>query len=190
VVAGLPELAVGLQFAALAWAKPYAAMSAAAGANLMRAEFLVIHSFAFLGLIGQWQPPDAKGRKTRAVAFWGLFGLYCVMAAWQGWQFFFTFFGLCFVTYLGLFMTWRTDHAVFQLWARWGIGTAIFLVALGVFDAPKNAENWSGRMSVVKAGALYFLALAALEMSGLYLRSIPKHREAIADWMARSRRNR
>jgi hypothetical protein len=43
---------------------------------------------------------------------------------------------------------------------------------------------------VLKAGALYFLALAALEFSGLYLRTIPRHTEKIRAWAARGRQPR
>jgi hypothetical protein len=176
IVAGLPELVVGLQFLAMALSsKPLFGASAKTLTTLMQAEFLVIHSMAFLGLIGLWKPADDKGRQTRAVAFWGVFGLYCVMAASQGLQYFLVFFGLTFVTYLGLFMNWRSESALLQLGARWGIGLVVFLTAVGVFGTPKNVSEWTGRASVVRAGAAYFLVLAAIELSGLYLRAIPRH---------------
>lgn len=190
-LAGLPEFLVGLQFLAVAnrWHAPFVAKPRDL-TLLVQVEFLVIHSTAFLGFLGLWQPENAAGRKTRAVAFWGLFGLYCLMAAAQGLKYLIVFFGLTFVTYLGFFMSWGSRSATQQLVARWAIGFAVFILAVGVFGTPKNVTEWTGRASVLKAGALYFLALAALEFSGLYLRTIPRHTEKIRAWAAQGRRPR
>jgi hypothetical protein len=187
VVAGLPELAVALQFLALALhAKPLFGASARALSTLMQAEFLVIHSMAFLGLIGLWKPADDRGRQTRAVTFWAVFALYCAMAISQGLQYFLVFFGLTFVTYLGLFMNWRSESALLQLGARWAIGFVVFLVALGVFGTPKSVNEWTGKASVIRAGAAYFFVLAALELSGLYLRVIPRNAARLRQWVRQS----
>ena len=190
-LAGLPELLVGLHFLAVVnrWDSPFAVKPRDL-TLLMQVEFLVIHSTAFLGFVGLWRPENAAGRKTRAVAFWGLFGLYCLMAGSQGSKYLLVFFGLTFVTYLGFFMSWGARSARQQLVARWTLGFVLFLVAGGFFGAPQNVGHWGGRDSVLKAGALYFLALAALEFSGLYLRTIPRHSEKIRAWLAQGRRAR
>lgn len=174
MVAALPELLVGLQFLLMATHKhAFLGASARTLTRLMQAEFLVIHSMAFLGFIALWKPVEQNARRTRAVAFWGLFGLYCAMALSQGFAFFAIFFGLAFVTYLGLFMNWGSESARLQLGARWICGFIAFMAALTVFGAPESVNRWTGNAAVVKAGALYFFALAALELSGLYLRWIP-----------------
>ena len=188
LVAALPELAVGLQFLAVALhSKPFLGADRKMLTTLMQAEFLVIHSMAFLGLLALWKPADDKGRQTRAWGFWGLFGLYCVVAISQGFAYFTVFFGLTFVTYLGLFMNWRSESALLQLGARWALGFVVFLAAIGICGAPKNVGHWTGHSSVLTAGVIYFLVLAALELSGLYLRVIPRNAQAIITALRKSK---
>lgn len=188
VVAALPELIVGLEFLVLAATrKPLFGADAKALTLLMQVEFLVIHSMAFLGLVALWRPQDEKARKTRAIVFWGLFGLYSLASLNQGWRFFAVFFGLTFVTYLGLFLNWRSESAKLQLGARWAVGFVAFLVANGIFGTPKNVGEWAGLAPVVRAGALYFLALGAVELSGLYLRVIPRNAGAIRTQLRKSK---
>ena len=191
VVAALPELVVGLQFLAVALhSKPFLGADRRMLTTLMQAEFLVIHSMAFLGLLALWKPADDKGRQTRAWVFWGLFGLYCAAAISQGFAYFTVFFGLTFVTYLGLFMNWRSESALLQLVARWAFGFVVFLTAIGICGTPKKVDHWTGSSSVITAGVIYFLVLAALELSGLYLRVIPRHAAQIRESLRNSRGRR
>jgi hypothetical protein len=179
VAAALPELGVAWQYFEAGRARgPRTDWSWLTGA--MQAEFLVIHSMAFLGLLALWKPKDAKQAQTRAVAFWGLFALYLLLAWKAGPHQLATFAGLTFVTYLGLFLNWRSESALVQLGARWFVGFVLFIAALQIFGAPKNASQWAGRASVVHAGALYFLALALVELSGFYLRFLPPRAARIA----------
>jgi hypothetical protein len=176
IVAALPELLVAAQFLMVARTRqPFLGAEPQWLTAAMQAEFLVIHSMAFLGLLALWKPADPKGQKTRAVAFWGLFALYTIMALSAGFAQFLLFVGLTFVTYLGLFLNWNSPSAKLQLGARWAVGFVLFLVALHIFGAPSNVGDWGGRASVLRAGALYFFALAAVELSGLYLRVIPRN---------------
>lgn len=81
VVAALPCLLAGLEFLNLATTgKPFFGGGWKELTLIMQVEFLVIHSMAFLGLIALWRPEDAKAKLTRAIAFWGLFGLYLAAA--------------------------------------------------------------------------------------------------------------
>lgn len=187
--AALPELLVALQFLAFAlWQAPLLGAGRETLTTVMQVEFLVIHSMGFLGLIGLWRPEDARGRVQRAIAFWGLFGLYCLVAIHQGSTYFVLFFGLGFATYLGLFMNWGSPSAQMQLVARWICGFVAYMIANAVFDTPRNVSAWTGRTSVIHAGALYFLGLAALELSGLYLRVIPRHAERIREFVRQAER--
>jgi len=152
----------------------------------MQAEFFVIHSMAFLGAMALWKPADAKAAKARAWIFWGLFAAYVAMALAAGFQQFLIFAGLTFVTYLGLFLNWRSPSALLQLGVRWGASFILFLAALEIFGAPEDVDKWDGRRSVIRAGALYFLALAAVELSGLYLRVIPRNSRRILAGLRKS----
>jgi hypothetical protein len=176
VVAALPAIATAAQFYAMAGAsrQPLFGAGRETLTRIMQVEFLVIHSMAFLGLVALWKPGDAAGRRTRAVLFWGLAGLYCLAAGSRGGESLLVFLGLSFVTYLGLFLNWHSPSAMVQLGARWLVGTALFLIALGVFGAPKNAGEWLGRQSVIKAGTLYFASLALLELAGFFQRRVPR----------------
>lgn len=176
VLAAAPELIVGLQFLMVARTrKPFLGATPQWLGAVMQAEFLVIHSMAFLGLLALWKPADARAAQTRAVAFWGLFALYVALALYAGVDQLVVFVGLTFVTYLGLFLNWRSPSALLQLGARWGASFILFLAALEIFGAPEDVDKWDAERSVIRAGALYFLALAAVELSGLYLRVIPRH---------------
>lgn len=190
VAAGLPELFVGLQFLVLAGGgKPLFGAGARELTLLMQVEFLVLHSMAFLGWVALWRPADGKARQTRAVVFWVLFALYCAAALSQGWRYFLLFFGLTFVTYLGLFLSWGSQSAQLQLGARWLGGFLVFILANGLFGTPEDVGAWSGSRSVVRAGALYFLGLAALEISGLYLRAIPRNAPRIREALRKAKTN-
>jgi len=189
IVAAAPEAFVGLQFLLVALKKPPLVEASRHGlTTVMQAEFLVIHSMAFLGLVALWKPRDAPERRARALVFWGLFGLYCLAAASRGLGHAALFAGLTFVTYLGLFLNWRSESALIQLGARWAVGTALFLAAIIAFGTPKNVGEWAGRSSVIAAGAAYFLGLAALELSGLFLRVVPRNAARLAAWLRSGKR--
>lgn len=187
LVAALPELLVATQFLAVARTRDaYLGATPQWLTAAMQAEFLVIHSMAFLGLLALWKPADAAGRKTRAVAFWGLFALYTALALSAGFKQLLLFVGLTFVTYLGLFLNWNSPSAMLQLGARWAVGFLLFIVALGIFGTPENVSDWGGHASVLRAGAFYFFGLAAAELAGLYLRVIPRNSARLIALLRRS----
>ena len=182
MVAALPESIVALQFIVVWWTRqPFLGADASFLTGLMKVEFLVLHGTVFLGMLGLWKPATKAAATTRAVIFWGLFSLYFALA-WQE-KVVLVFLGLTFVTYLGLFMNWRSPSAMVQLGARWAVGMAAFAVVLGVNGTPKDVSHWTGSNAVMRAGAMYFTLLAAVELSGLYLRRIPPHYPRIAAWL-------
>jgi hypothetical protein len=190
VLAALPMLLVGLEFLRAAQRK--STLFGATPRDLtaaMQAEFLVIHSMAFLGALALWRP-EGGGRVLRAVLFWALFAFYCWMAAKTGRTQLAVFVGLTFATYFGLFMTWRSPSAMVQLAARWFVGFVLFIFAAKYFDAPSSVNTWDGRREVLRAGALYFFLLAAVEITGFYLRTIPRNAERILAFMRSTAANR
>ncbi|HWA36897.1 MAG TPA: hypothetical protein VG873_03455 [Burkholderiales bacterium] len=188
VVAALPPLFVAWQYVAALRAGRGARGDTSWLTSGMQAEFLAIHSMAFLGMIALWKPKTPKEAQTRALVFWGLFGAYLLGAWHAGTQLAALFAGATFVTYLGLFLNWRSESAQVQLGARWLAGFVLFVAALQIFGAPRRANDWVGQTSVLRAGALYFLGLAALELSGFYLRWLPPRAGRIAAALRQSRR--
>jgi hypothetical protein len=187
-LAALPMFLVGIEFLLAAQRRP--TLFGATPRDLtaaMQAEFLVIHSMAFLGALALWRPEDAAARLVRGVAFWTLFAFYCWMAAKAGQTQLAVFAGLTFTTYFGLFMTWRSPSAMVQLAVRWFIGFVLFLFAAEYFGAPSSVNTWLGRREVLRAGALYFFLLAAVEMTGFYLRVIPRNAESILAFVRSNR---
>jgi len=185
VVAALPELFIGLQFLAAArTGKPFLGSDPGGLTAAMQAEFLVIHSMAFLGVVALWKPKDAKGERQRAGVFVVLFLLYAIMSLSGGFKTFVIFFGMTSVTYLGLLLNWNSPSAMLQLGARWGVGFILFLAAIGIFGVPSHVNSWPAYpYEVLRAGAFYFLALATVELTGLYLRAIPRLSRPILDRM-------
>ena len=182
MVAALPEMLVAVQFMVVWWSgKPFLGADAKFLAGLMKVEFLVLHGTVFLGMLGLWKPETKAGAITRAIIFWGLFSLYFLLA-WQE-KVVLVFIGLTFVTYLGLFMNWRSPSAMIQLGARWAVGMAAFAFVSIVNGMPKDVSYWSSQSSVMRAGAMYFAILAAVELYGLYLRRIPPNYPRIMAWL-------
>ncbi|MBI1942245.1 MAG: hypothetical protein HYS35_01165, partial [Betaproteobacteria bacterium] len=57
-----------------------------------------------------------------------------------------------------------------------------------IFGAPQSVNAWTGKASVIRAGAAYFLVLAAIELSGLYLRTIPRNAARLREWLRQPRK--
>ena len=177
VVAALPNLLLGLQFLVVAGTgKAFYFVTTHGLTAVMQAELVVLNSMAFLGLVGLYRPATTGRKVFRAVAFWGLFAAYVYMTLESGGlQQLVLFLSATFVTYLGLFLNWRSPSALLQLGARYIVCFVLFILVPHFFGAPGNVSTWSGLDSVLRAGAAYFLILGALELSGLYLRFIPRH---------------
>ena len=180
-VAALPAFLVALEFLlVLLQKRPLFGSTARELTDAMKAEFLVLHSMAFLGALGLWRPENILARLVRALAFWGLFALYSWLASSAGRTTLVVFVSLTFVTYFGLFMTWRSPWATVQLGARWFGGFVLFMTAAGYYDTPSDVTRWTNHPEVLRAGLLYFFLLAAVEMAGLYLRYVPRIAASIA----------
>ena len=173
---------MALQFIVVLWrGQPFLGADRAFLTGLMKVEFLVLHGTVFLGMLGLWQPVGKAEKTVRAVIFWGLFSLYFALALQE--KVLLVFLGLTFVTYLGLFMNWRSPSAMLQLGARWAVGMAAFIVVSLLNNTPKDVGTWTGHSAVMRAGMMYFILLAAVELSGFYLRYLPPRAHLIIPWL-------
>ena len=175
-VAAAPTLLLGTQFLVVALTgKAFFFATPQALTAVMQAEFLVIHSVFFLGMFAFYRPAGVARRAFRAAAFWGLFAFYVYHAMESGLDQALTFVTATFVTYLGVFLNWHSPSALLQLAVRYAVCFPAFILIPKLFDAPGNVGAWTGLESVLQGGAAYFLLLGALELSGLYLRFIPRY---------------
>ena len=137
--------------------------------TMMGIEFLVIHSFPFMMLIGSAHPLNEQGEKCRQAAFWGLFGLYVITAAKMGGlPAIITFASLTVATYLGYMLRRTSPDSVGQLSMRWVISFLVFMITAGTARMPESVCEWPDHGRVVYFGMAYFLVLGLLELSGFY----------------------
>ena len=160
---------------------------------MMGIEFLVIHSFPFMMLIGSASSLTGRATTCRQVAFWGLFCIYYAMAASMGGlAAVVTFASLTVATYLGYLLRRTSPGAVGQLAMRWGLSVLVFMITATATGMPEDVEEWFDHTRVLHFGMAYFLSLGLLEISGIYqMRAIReflrKYRE---EWKGESRDER
>lgn len=184
----LPDLFLALQFLmVMVRGQPFLGADVRGLTGLMRVEFLVIHSTAFLGALALWKTQTVGQARARTVGFWGLFALYILLALKGGLLQLAAFLFLTVSTYLGLFLNWRSPSVVVQLGVRWVVGFLIFIVVVGVLGTPKDVDRWVGNGQVMLAGLVYFAAIGLVELSGFYLRFIPRHARFILDAVAKGK---
>ena len=190
LVAALPELLVGIQFLmATMYRNPILGVGREQLTAMMQTEFLVIHAGGMLGWFLLMKPESRGGRIARALFCLALFGIYLVIASWsEGLQGVIAFAGLTIATYLGLLLNLRSHTAKTQLAARWFVGFAIFLVAIETWPVSTDVKDWAGDMNAVRAGAFYFLCLAAVELMGLYLYWVPLFWPPMSKWLRQNTR--
>jgi hypothetical protein len=136
---------------------------------LMGIEFLVIHSFPFMMLIGSVRPRDDGARKCRSAAFWGLFAVYFLFAAQlAGAAGVLAFAGLTVATYLGYLLRRTSPDAVMQLAARWASSFLVFIICSAAAGMPEGVDDWPEHGRVLFFGLAYFLVLGLLEATGFY----------------------
>jgi len=187
LVAALPEVLVGIQFLmATLYRNPSFGVGRDQLTAMMQTEFLVIHAGGMLGWFLLMQPQSTGGRIARAIFCVALFGVYVLIAAaGEGLGQLAAFVGLTITTYLGLLLNLRSQTAKMQLAARWFVGFAIFIVAIETWPLSHDVKDWAGDLNVVRAGAFYFLCLAAVELAGLYLYWVPLFGPLVLKWLGK-----
>jgi hypothetical protein len=137
--------------------------------DLVEIEFIVIHSFIFIVMVYFWKPEEKKQQVLRLVYFWGLLGLYIMMASMvYGFWGFFIFCSLALVTYIGFVLRITEPKRIAQLLVRWGVNFVIFIFLAIVFGMPKGVDKWHNSKYIYAYGAIYFIALGIFELIGFY----------------------
>jgi hypothetical protein len=77
------------------------------------------------------------------------------------------------VTYSGLVLNWNSGMFWFQFLVRWIVSVAVFGLSVSYAGARWDIRLWPGNVSVIEAGALYFLVLGGIELAGFYQRWLP-----------------
>jgi len=133
--------------------------------TLMAIQFLVIHSSAFIFTLPFW---DIK-ESAKPVAFKVLLGLYTLLAfSIDGFFGIAQFAGLTYATYYGYVLGKDGETGRVPLLLRWLVSFIVFLLAIGITDAPSDVDSWAGSRRLALTGALFFGAAGLMELSGFY----------------------
>lgn len=168
-VASLPALLTALLFgAAIVTDVP---RLDAISAGLLRSEFLVIHSFGFLGLLALMPVDGWRQHLLRGYVFFGLFGLYLRVAVDDDLDTALDLLLGTVATYGGL-LVGAGNRPVRQVIRRWVVAFVAFCILAFAFLMPQNVRSWDN----LYFGCAYFAFLAGAEMWGLYGRRWPAPR--------------
>ena len=137
---------------------------------IVRVEFLAIHSFPFVMMVALRRPLLPQYQGLRVLLLGLLFLMYFAFAhSVTGWQGVFLFTSLTSVTYLGFFVNLDEGIRKFpELGLRWLCNYVLLVFLAAWFQLPSEAASWTVGDGILPLGGLYFLALAGLELSGLY----------------------
>jgi hypothetical protein len=137
--------------------------------HMVQLEFLVIHSFPFLAIIGLLRPANSYVRWYRRIMFGGLVCFYIILArSMHGWPGVFMFAGLTMATYLGFFLHITKPRIVNQLVIRWAVNFAIYMLLVIVLKMPEDIGHWPDARNIYPLGAQYFIGSALVELTGFY----------------------
>jgi len=169
-IAALPGFLLGLAFC---W--PFSGFPKAFGlgykdlAHMVQLEFLVIHSFPFLAIVGLTQPANPTVRWWRRIMFWLLVFFYIALAkAMYGWLGVFLFAGLTVTTYLGFFLRITKPKVINQLVIRWAVNFAVYFFLVMALKMPSQMGSWPDARNIYSLGAHYFIISALVEWTGFY----------------------
>lgn len=174
VIAALPELGLGLLYVLALQDLYLPGMGPGVFAPLLQVELLALLATLFLGGIGLTRAETAQQALGRRTLFWAVFGLFWLGATENGWVVGLGFMAALLATNVGLLLTWRTPTAALQLLARSLAAFGVMLVSLGLAGQRGDLADWRATTATYLTGSFYFLTLAVLEMTGLFLRTIPR----------------
>jgi hypothetical protein len=144
---------------------------------LLQVEFLVIHSFPFLGgFIFLRKVLETKNKKEGKDSnpvflnffFWGLLVLYVGVSFTLGWRGPIYFFAATLATYLGFWLKRFDPLAMYHLAGRWVACFFFYFVFISVFDLSNSVSLWRVEAKTFRMGLFYFLVLGLLECFGFY----------------------
>ncbi len=150
--------------------RPLLGMDARWLVAVVRVEFLAVHSFPFVMLVALRRPRLPQYQGLRVLMLGLLFLMYFALAhSVAGWQGVFLFASLAAITYLGFLVNLEAGIRKFpELGLRWLCNYVLLVFLATWFQLPSEAASWSIEDGILSVGGLYFLALAGLELSGLY----------------------
>jgi hypothetical protein len=140
-------------------------------AYLITIQFLVIHSFAFLGLLALGKPQMRGQRTAQWVIFVALLTLYTVFAFGAGgFSGILSLYSLAVVNYFGFLLNITSNRAKLHLVTRWATSTFLYAFGYAITGAEMRLSTHHGSIkdNILYFGMLYFAALGLLEWSGFY----------------------
>jgi hypothetical protein len=134
----------------------------------LQIEFLVIHSFVFLGLVALAKSDTRK----ETIIQWSVCSVfltgYLAFAARAGWSGVGAFLGATAATYLGFLLNLTAPGRGLQLGLRWVVSFVAFMIGSGIADLPEDVGTWDRDPDTIFLGMIYFSTLGVFELSGLY----------------------
>jgi hypothetical protein len=176
VVAAGPQLLLALQFLLAHWDIRFLGASDANLTSAVAVEALAIYVAMVVCLSGLFLSGGRFLRAFRNYQIGLAFAVTAMVSFALGVAAALQFIAMTVVTYLGLFMSWNHPSVLLQAASRWAVAYAALALAASMFHAPESITNWRGDPRVLDAGTLYFFLIAAVELSGLHLRIVPRYR--------------
>jgi len=153
---------------AAAWlGKPLPTMTHDWLVDLMTIELIAIHSLPFISLITLIRFGEHRHwRFFQWFLFITWYSLYIGFAidVRDSWDAIPTFVAATLSTYLGFMLQESDVNRVVLVFKRWGVCLALFAMTA----AAAEARTWHSHHPMVEAGAFYFAAIGAIELTPLY----------------------
>ncbi len=168
--AALPDLSLAVTYMLAAfWSVTFPGMEHKRLGHLMMIEFLVIHSFGFLGFLAMAKPTMKGQRPLQWIIFSGLVALYTVFAhSAGGISGIISFYGLAVATYFGFLLNLTSERAKAHLIARWLLSAFLYAITMAIAGADESMRDWTRNVHALYFGMLYFAVLGLLEWSAFY----------------------
>ena len=168
--AALPDLSLAVTYMLAAfWSVTFPGMEHKRLGHLMMIEFLVIHSFGFLGVLAMAKPTMKGQRPLQWIIFCGLTALYFVFAySAGGISGIISFVSLGVVTYFGFLLNLTSERAKAHLITRWLLSAFIYAITMEIAGADSSMRDWTRNVHALYFGMLYFGVLGLLEWSSFY----------------------
>jgi hypothetical protein len=176
VVAAAPPLLVALQFAFAHWNLRLFGLSDYDLTGALAVEAIALYAAMMFGIFWAFLSGGPFLRRMRnwqmLIVFAACAGAAYAVGASEALQ----FLVMAAVTFFGLLLSWKQPSALMQAASRWAVAYAALALAASMFHTPESITNWRGDPRVLDAGTLYFFLIAAVELSGLHLRIVPRYR--------------
>ncbi|MBN1673801.1 MAG: hypothetical protein JXR37_22325 [Kiritimatiellae bacterium] len=132
--------------------------------HLMANEFLVIHSFPFVSIIALPRVPAGRWRIVQWFLLTSFLSLYLAFSTEGGVPGMIAFVAATFGTYFGFMLRARDPARFAHLVKRWVVGFAVFILTA----ATTGSRQPDTSAETILMGAMYFVCIGAMEISGLY----------------------